>query len=90
MKLQLTAVRIAVVPVNMRLGADGVSLLVKQALGGAACDGTAYVFGNRRRNRLKLVCWDGNGLWLCQRRLHRGHFVWPQVRDAVCELSEDQ
>lgn len=90
MKLQLTAVRIAVAPVDMRLGADGLSLLVQQALGGAPCDGTAYVFGNRRRNRLKLVCWDGNGLWLCQRRLHRGHFVWPQTGDAVCELSEQQ
>jgi transposase len=90
MKLQLTAVRIAVAPVDMRLGADGLSLLVQQALGAAPCDGTAYVFGNRRRNRLKLVCWDGNGVWLCQRRLHRGHFVWPQACDAVCELSEEQ
>ena len=86
MKLQLTAVRIAVAPVDMRLGADGLSLLVQQALGGAPCDGTAYVFSNR----LKLVCWDGNGLWLCQRRLHSGHFVWPQAGDAVCELSEEQ
>lgn len=89
MKLQLTAVRIAVAPVDMRLGADGLSLLVQQALGGAPCDGTAYVFGNRRRNRLKLVCWDGNGLWLCQRRLHCGHFVWPQtpVENAIRPIA---
>jgi transposase len=90
MKLQLAAVRIAVAPVDMRLGADGLSLLVQQALGCTPCDGTAYVFSNRRRNRMKLVCWDGNGVWLCQRRLHRGHFIWPQAGDAVCELSDEQ
>lgn len=90
MMLQPDAVWLAVAPVDMRLGIDGLSLQVQQALGRAPCDGTAYVFSNRRRNRIKLICWDGNGVWLCQRRLHRGHFIWPQPGDEVCELADEQ
>lgn len=90
MMLQPDAVWLAVAPVDMRLGIDGLSLKVQQALGRAPCDGTAYVFSNRRRNRIKLICWDGNGVWLCQRRLHRGHFIWPQPGDEVCELADEQ
>ena len=90
MMLQPDAVWLAVAPVDMRLGIDGLSLQVQQALGRAPCDGTAYVFSNRRRNRIKLICWDGNGVWLCQRRLHRGHFIWPQPGDEACELADEQ
>jgi transposase len=75
MKLQAESVWLATQPVDMRIGIDGLSLHVQQALGRAPCDRTAYVFSNRHHTRLKLVCWDGNGVWLCQRRLHRGQFV---------------
>jgi transposase len=88
--LQPSAVWLAVEAVDMRLGMDGLSLRIQQALGRAPCDGTAYAFSNRRHTRLKLLCWDGNGVWLCQRRLHRGHFVWLQVGDAVCEITAAQ
>ena len=47
----------------------------------------AYAFTNRPRSRLKLLIWDATGVWLCQRRLHRGVFHWPQAGDAVCTLS---
>lgn len=90
MMLQPESVWLAVAPVDMRIGIDGLSLRVQQALGRAPCDGTAYVFSNRRRNRLKLVCWDGCGVWLCQRRLHRGSFTWPQANDSAWELSAQQ
>ncbi|MDB5909625.1 MAG: hypothetical protein JWP34_3739 [Massilia sp.] len=71
-----------------RAGADGLSLDVQQALGHVPCDGTAYVFSNKRRTRLKLACWDGNGDWLCVRRLHRGQFTWPQAH-AEEAIGED-
>lgn len=90
MKLQAESIWLATQPVDMRIGIDGLSLVVQQALGRAPCDGTVYVFGNRRHTRLKLVCWDGNGVWLCQRRLHRGQFVWPQAGDAAWELTDAQ
>lgn len=48
------------------------------------------VFANRRRTRLKLVCWDGTGVWMGLRRLHRGQFVWPQADDACWQVSAEQ
>ena len=69
----------------MRTGIDGLSLHVQQALGHAPCDGTAYMFANRRRTRLKVVCWDGTAVWMCLRRLLRGQFVWPQGRVKLAD-----
>jgi transposase len=74
----------------MRSGIDGLSLHVQQALGRPSCDGTAYVFANRRHTRLKLVCWDGTGVWMCLRRLHRGQFALPQAGDVCWQMSAEQ
>jgi len=52
--------------------------------------GSAFIFRNRTGNRLRLLLWDGNGVWLCQRRLHQGRFVWPKANDAVFALSQAQ
>lgn len=79
---------LAVGPVDMRLGIDGLSLKVQEALGRSPGDGSAYAFRNRAGNRIKLLIWDGTGVWLCVRRLHRGRFTWPQGDDAVCTLNE--
>ena len=64
---------LAVEAVDMRLGIDGLSARIQASLGRSPCDGTAYAFTNRRRSRLKLLIWDGTGVWLSQRRLHRGY-----------------
>ena len=90
MQLSADAIWLATAAVDMRTGIDGLSLHVQQALGRAPCDGTAYVFANRRRTRLKLVCWDGTGVWMCLRRLHRGQFVWPQADAACWQMSAAQ
>ncbi|KAB2838727.1 MAG: IS66 family insertion sequence element accessory protein TnpB, partial [Burkholderiales bacterium] len=77
-------------PVDMRRGIDGLSLLLQESLGRAPADGSAYAFRNRRGTRLKLLCWDGTGVWLAQRRLHCGRFLWPRADDALCVLSREQ
>jgi len=64
-------------PVDMRRGLDSLSQWIQTSLGTTPCDGTAYAFSNRPKTRLKLLIWDGTGVWCCQRRLHRGAFVWP-------------
>jgi transposase len=74
-------------PVDMRLGIDGLSARIQQSLGCSPCAGAAYAFHNKRGTRLKLLQWDGTGVWLSQRRLHRGSFVWPRAGDSVFNMS---
>lgn len=76
--------------VDMRIGIDGLLLRVQQSLGQAPCDGSAYAFRNKTCTRIKVVIWDGTGVWLCLRRLHKGRFVWPRSDDTVCPLSHEQ
>jgi transposase len=90
MTLQPQQVWLAIQPVDMRLGIDGLSLLVQEALGKAPCDGSAYAFRNKRSNRIKLLLWDGTGVWLGARRLHRGRFIWPHEADIICTLNQAQ
>jgi len=88
--IQAEQLWLAVEPVDMRLGIDGLSLKVQQALGRSPCDGSAYAFRNRAGNRIKLLIWDGTGVWLCHRRLHRGHFIWPTADTNSVTLSARQ
>lgn len=81
---------LAVTPVDMRRGIDGLSMIVQEALEKAPCSGSAFVFRNKAGNRLRLLVWDGNGVWLCQRRLHRGRFVWPKVNDGSLSINRAQ
>jgi len=67
-------------PVDMRLGIDGLSACIQTRLATSPCSGGLYVFSNVRRNRVKLLLWDGTGVWLAQRRLHQGSFTWPKVQ----------
>jgi transposase len=81
---------LAVDPLDMRWGAERLSCHVQQLVGRSPCDGTAYAFTNRDRSRLKLLIWDGTGVWLCQRRLHAGRFRWPTPGDAVHQVTGDE
>ena len=58
-----TQIWIAVAPVDMRRGLDGLSMIVQQSLGHSPCAGSAFIFRNRAGNRLRLLLWDGNGVW---------------------------
>jgi transposase len=77
-------------PHTLNQGIDGLSARIQASLGRSPCDGTAYAFTNRRRSRLKLLVWDGTGVWLSQRRLHRGYFTWPSASDPVFALTAAQ
>ena len=77
-------------PVDMRRGIDGLSTLVQESLAHAPCAGSAFVFCNRAGNRIKVLLWDGTGVWLCQRRLHQGKFVWPKSDERCFVLTPAQ
>lgn len=79
---------LVVEPVDIRQGVDKLSLYVQQSLGKTPCDGSLYAFRNRIGNRIKLLIWDGTGVWLCVRRLHQGRFTWPNEAQSLVTLSQ--
>jgi transposase len=76
--IRIDAAWIAVEPLDMRSGVDTALGRVVSVFGEARSH-HAYLFLNRRANRLKVLVHDGFGLWLCARRLQEGHFVRPGI-----------
>jgi len=76
--------------VDMRWGIDRLSGIIQQIVGRSPCDGTAYGFTNRTHSRIKLLIWDGTGVWLCHRRLHKGRFRWPSPDETLYRMSAEQ
>ena len=72
-----TRIYLAVEAVDMRKGFDGLYGLVRDHLGEDPISGHLFLFSNRTRTRLKVLVWDGSGLWVCAKRLEKGRFRWP-------------
>lgn len=83
--IRIDAVWLATEPLDMRAGIDSALARVVKVFG-AAHPHTAYLFANRRANRMKVLVHDGIGFWLAARRLHLGHFVWP-APDARAQVN---
>lgn len=73
--IRVEAIWLATAPLDMRAGADAALARVVKVFGSAQPH-HAYLFANRRANRLKVLVTDGLGIWLAARRLHQGRFVW--------------
>src|SRR3982751_6022792 len=67
---------LAVEPADFRRGIDGLARLCQEALRQDPFTGAVFVFRNRRGTSLKLLMYDGQGFWLCQKRLSQGRFPW--------------
>jgi len=67
---------VAVEPVDFRKGIDGLGALCRSALGSDPLAGALFIFRSRNRRALKLLMYDGQGFWLCQKRLSKGTFRW--------------
>ena len=71
----------------------GIDKLLAQVVHGFALGAQAhhaYVFANRRADRLKVLVYDGAGMWLCTRRLQAGSFAWPREHAGSIHLSREQ
>jgi transposase len=79
--IRIDAVWLAVEPLDMRAGTEAALARVVRVFGEARAH-HAYLFANRRSNRIKLLVHDGLGIWLCARRLHRGRFIWAEADSA--------
>ena len=82
---------LAVQPLDMRAGTDTALGRVVHVFG-AAHPHHAYLFANRRANRMKVLVHDGIGIWLAARRLNQGKFVWPVATTVIRQqqLSTEQ
>lgn len=84
-----SAVRIfvAVAPVDMRKSFNGLWAAAGQHLHEDPKNGAIFAFTNKRRDRLKLLYWDGTGVWVLAKRLEQGRFSWPSPSADRAKLS---
>lgn len=82
-------VLVAVEPADFRRGIDGLAQTCRAVLQSDPFSGAVFVFRNRRRTAVKILVFDGQGFWLCQKRLSTGRFRWwPSRRtEAVTSLQ---
>jgi transposase len=75
---------------DLRLGFNGLYGQVVSILKRDALSGHVFGFCNRARTKVKLLMFDGSGLWVCAKRLERGRFLWPQSGAGEIDILELQ
>ena len=85
-----TRVFVATGPVDLRGSFNRLSSLVEGVLAQDPLSGHWFVFTNQRRNRVKVLVWDGSGLWVLAKRLERGRFSWPAAQGASAALRAEE
>lgn len=77
---------------DLRKSVDGLSHIVKQDFQMDPFGNYLFLFCNKRRNRMKGLCWDQNGFCLCYKRLDGlgAKFIWPLSPEAVRDISVEQ
>lgn len=81
---------LAVEPVDGRKGIDSLAGVVRSVLHGDPLSGDLFVFKNRPGDRLKILAWMGDGFALYLRRLERGTFAFPTVKDSGALVTPTQ
>ena len=76
--------------IDFRKNINGLASLVEHGLGMDVFARAVFVFGNRRKDRIKILGWERNGFWLLQKRLEDSRFVWPREDSAVVKLTVQQ
>ena len=80
---------VAVEPVDFRKGIDGLARVCKAELESDPLSGWVFVFRNRRATAVKLLVYDGQGFWLCLKRLSSGKFPhWPTSTNEATRVLE--
>jgi transposase len=85
-----TRIYLAAGATDMRKGFEGLYGLVRDQLQLEPLSGHVFIFSNADRNRLKLLFWDGSGLWVCAKRLEKGRFCWPPVENGHSKVVLSQ
>lgn len=87
--IRVEAIWLAAEPFDMRAGTESALSRVVKVFG-AAHPHHAYLFANRRANRMKVLVHDGIGVWLAARRLNAGKFAWPHEGAHTLTLTREQ
>jgi len=74
---------LAVEPVDMRKQFNGLWALAAEQLREDPFSGALFVFTNKDRDRVKILCWDGTGVWVAAKRLEKGRFSWPALNGSA-------
>jgi transposase len=85
-----TRIYVAAGATDMRKGFNGLEGLVRERLECDPTSGHIFLFANARRDRLKLVFFDGSGLWVCAKRMESGRLRWPEAEGGKVLLSREQ
>ncbi|GDY24030.1 transposase [Verrucomicrobiota bacterium] len=85
-----TRVFVALQPVDLRGSFNRLAALTQSVLAQDPVSGHWFVFVNRRQNRLKILFWDGSGLWVCAKRLEQGRFSWPRGPGTIASLRGEE
>ncbi len=67
---------LAIEPADFRKGIDGLAGICRQVLQTDPFNGTLFIFRNKKGTSIKIITYDGQGFWLCQKRLSKGRFCW--------------
>jgi transposase len=78
---------VATEPVDMRKQFNGLWAAAQEKLHEDPKSGAVFAFINKERTRLKLLYWDGTGVWVLAKRLEQGRFSWPDPSSARAKIS---
>jgi len=91
MKFERKRVFLACGKTDMRKSINGLTTIVQSSFNLDPFDGALFVFCNQRRDRIKIIEWDGDGFWLYFKRLEKGHFRWPEPgEEATMSLTGEE
>ena len=80
-------VLVAVEAVDGRKGIDSLAALCRERLQADPFSGWMFIFRTRSAQAIKILCYDGQGFWLAQKRLSKGRFRWWPAEDALSTLA---
>ena len=85
-----TRIYVATGATDMRLSFDGLYALVVGRLEQDPQTGHLFLFANKRRDRMKILFFDGSSLWVCARRMEQGRLHWPSSEQGRMQLSREE
>ena len=92
MTLDLSKARIFIRPghTDLRKAVSGLTGIIEGEMDGEPFSGDVYLFCNRGKKLLKALYWDRTGFWLCQKRLEKDRYPWPETGEQARELSAEE